>query len=334
MKFSIKEIKERVDSTLFSHNGLLEMIDWIDENHATHNHYKLSADFVRTDLFKDVLDGVNLDSLSKVDKREVQEQVRDELVKIMVQVEKLDPSELTYEVLEPILPLFAKHIIGNKYEVHNIFRFNSNPFLTPDRIFNHIETALTQCNQINEVKNDPENGGLAFNTWNREMMGAIWACVYAGLIDEGLYLVETLENLIYRINENEPKNCVFKTVLDQPTLGRFLMTLYMAKARLYLQTGDNKKAEECFEFIASMFRKEGPKRKQYYIYWFTGLNRVLEAAIEVYKLNPTPENKQRCFDYYIQSAEFAPGIEPTETTREKGIITYMFIKHVLGIKIK
>ena len=152
MKFSIKEIKERVNSTLFSHNGLLEMIDWIDENHSTHNHYKLSADFVRTDLFKDVLGGVDLDSLSKVDKREVQEQVRDELVKIMVQVEKLDPNELTYEVLEPILPLFAKHIIGNKYEVHNIFRFNSNPFLTPDRIFNHIETALTQCNQINKVK--------------------------------------------------------------------------------------------------------------------------------------------------------------------------------------
>lgn len=334
MKFNIKDIKERVDSTLFSHNGLLEMIDWIDENYATHNHYKLSADFVRTDLFKEILDKVDPKELSKLELREVQEQARDELVEVMLKVENLTHDELTYESLKPILPIFAKHIIGNKYQESNIFRFNANPFLTPDRIFSHIEIALTQCNQINEVKDDPENGGLKFNTWNREMMGAIWACVYAGLIDEGFYIIQTLEDLIYRINENQPTNCVFKTVLDQPTLGRFLMTLYMAKARLYLQTGDVKGAEECFEFICSMFRKEGPKRKKYYIYWFCGLNRVLETAIEVYKLNPTPQNRERCFEFYIQSAEYSRGIEPTETVREKGIITYMFIKYVLGIKVK
>lgn len=334
MKFNVKDIKERVDSTLFSHNGLLEMVDWIDENYATHNHYKLSADFVRTDLFKNILDNSDSEALSKLDLKEIQQDLRDELVEILTKIELLDSKDLTYEVLKPILPNFAKHIIGNKYEKHNIFRFNANPFLTPDRIFSHMEIAFDQCDQINEVKDDPENGGLKFNTWNREMMGSIWACVYAGLIDEGLYLIETLENLIYRITENQPKNCVFKTVLDQPTLGRFLMTLYMAKARLYLQTEDKKKAEECFEFICSLFNTVGPKRYEYRVYWFTGLNRVLEASIEVYKLNPTPENRQRCFDFYIQSIQHPAGIEPTETVREKGIITYMFIKHVLGIEVK
>ena len=334
MKFNIKDIKERVDSTLFSHNGLLEMVDWIDENYATHNHYKLSADFVRTDLFKGILDNSDLETLGKLDLRKIQENLRDELVGVMNKVELLEPEELTYDLLKPILPNFAKHIIGNRYQESNIFRFNSNPFLTPDRIFSHMEIALNQCNQINEVKDDPENGGLKFDTWNREMMGSIWACVYSGLIDEGLYLIETLENLIYRIDENQPENCVFKTVLDQPTLGRFLMTLYMAKARLYLQTGDKKKTKECFEFICSMFNTTGPKRHEYRIYWFTGLNRVLEASIEIYKLDPTLENKQRCFDFYIQSTQHAAGIEPTETVREKGIITYMFIKYVLGIEVK
>ena len=334
MKFNVKDIKERVDSTLFSHNGLLEMVDWIDENYATHNHYKLSADFVRTDLFKNVLDNSDLEVLGETDLREIQENLRDELVGIMIKVESLESKDLTYELLKPILPNFAKHIIGNRYQESNIFRFNGNPYLTPDRIFGHMEIAFDQCNQINEVKDDPENGGLEFNTWNREMMGSIWACVYAGLIDEGLYLVETLENLIYRIHKNKPKNCIFKTVLDQPTLGRFLMTLYMAKARLYLQTEDKKKAEECFEFICSMFSKTGPKKDEYTVHWFTGLNRVLESSIEVYKLNPTPENKQRCFDFYIKSAEYSQGIEPTETVREKGIITYMFIKYVLGIEVK
>ena len=334
MEFNLEKIKEKVDSAFFSHDGLLEMVDWIDENYSTHNHYKLSADFVRTDLFKEILDNIDPKKLNKLDLRKVQESCRDELVEIMLKVEKFDRKDLTFEILKPILPIFAKHVIGNKYQVHNIFRFNANPFLTPDRIFNHMEIAFEQCNQINEVKDDPENGGLKFNTWNREIMGSIWACVYAGLIEEGLYLINTLENLIHRVNKNQPTNCVFKTVLDQPTLGRFLMTLYMAKARLYLQIGENQKALDVFESVCSMFIDDRPKKGEYNIYWFTGLNRVLETSIEVYKLNPTEKNKQRCFDFYINSAKHSLGIEPTETVREKGIITYMFIKYVLGIEIK
>jgi len=310
------------------------MIDWMDENTSTHNHYKLSVDFIRTEFFKEILDNTNFNNLKELTLREVQNDLKDKLAELLLRIESINPQDLTLEFLSPILKNFAKHIIGNEYQEHNVFRFNANPFLDSNRVFQHMEIAFEQCNQINKFKDDPENGNLNFKSWNKEMMGSIWACVYGGLIDEGLYLIETLENLIYRIQKNKPKNCVFKTVLDQPTPGRFLMSLYMAKARLYLQTGDKSKAIECFEFITSMFKSES-ENKKYYIYWFTGLNRVLEAAIEVYKLNPTKENKKRCFDFYIKSALIDPqGIEPTETVREKGIITYMFVKHVLGIELK
>ena len=61
-------------------------------------------------------------------------------------------------------------------------------------------------------------------------------------------------------------------------------------------------------------------------------NKCSQAAIEVYKLNPTEENKERCLKYYHMSTN--TDIEPTESVRERGLITYMFMRDVLKINIK
>ena len=60
--------------------------------------------------------------------------------------------------------------------------------------------------------------------------------------------------------------------------------------------------------------------------------KITEAAIEVYKLNPTEENKNRAIDYYLSSM-VTSDIEPTEATRERLLITYMLMTEVLKIKV-
>lgn len=319
MVFDIEEIKSRIDPTLFIIGGGSQAIDYIDTNYATHNFYRLSVDFARTKLFNKVLKTSSKANLDKL---------RDELYKYHKAIIKR-PSTKT--ILFKILDLLARHICDDGYGEHKLFRYSANPWSSKERTLDYLEQTLTLCNNINKYKDDPETNNIQTNIWNSVFTQSIWACVYAGLTDEGLYIIQTTEDLIRKVKNTKPTNPVFKKVLDQPTYGRYMMTIYFAKAQIYKQLGKLDKTEEAFEFIAQLYR--GKHDNEFKVYWTTGLNRVTEAAIEVYKLNPTEVNKQRALNYYLDTC-FTADLEPTETVRERGLITYMLMKYVLDIEVK
>ena len=294
----------------------IEMVKFLNRNYSTHNHYKLTVDFLETEFYKN---NINL-----IQKRSLEE-IRNDLYKVNHQI--LTGKFVDENSLFSILHLLVEHL-KDEYQ----FRYSVNSWYNDlEDTLKKLKSTLNLSNQINKYKNDPETGGLKSNVWNSALMTSIWNCVYAGLYEEGFYLIETIENLINKIDKFKPKNSVFKNVLDQPTPGRFIMSLYFAKAQLYLQQKEYKKAEECFETITQLYINKG-NHPQYEVYWFNGLNRVTEAAIEVYKLNPTEENKNRAIDYYLSST-YDYDIEPTEATRERLLITYMLMTEVLKIKV-
>lgn len=65
------------------------------------------------------------------------------------------------------------------------------------------------------------------------------------------------------------------------------------------------------------------------IHYSTGRNRVLEAAIEAYKISPTLENKEWCYKmlYEVTKVDIDNN---SENVNEIFLIFYMFYKHVLG----
>ena len=69
------------------------------------------------------------------------------------------------------------------------------------------------------------------------------------------------------------------------------------------------------------------------IHYSTGRNRILEAAIEAYKLSPTLENKEWCYKmlYEVSKRDID---NCSENTNEIFLILYMFYKHVLGKKLQ
>ena len=293
---------------------------------STHNHYRLTVDFFNTNLYKDNIE---------IRKKRDLEEIRDNLYKLNSQI--IQSKSLNKESLTPFLYLLVDHLKEN-YK----FRYYVNTWkVNFKRALDNLKLNLDLCNKLNEYKDDPESGGVVIDSfdnsylksqlWNVSTMPTIWACVYVGLVEEGLYMIETLEQLIDKIYKFKPKNCVFPTVLDQNNSGRYVMTLNFAKAQIYLQQKEYKKAEECFELIVQLYNKKGNHSK-YKVYWPNGLNRVTEAAIEVYKLNPTEENKNRAIDYYLSSM-VTSDIEPTEATRERLLITYMLMTEVLKIKV-
>ena len=303
-----------------------DMVKFLYENYSTHNHYKLTVDFFNTDFYKN--------SINKRGKRSLEE-IRNDLYKINSKI--LESKTLDEETLTPLLYLLVDHLNGNykfRYYV-NIWRVDF------ERILSNLESTLDLCNQLNQYKDDPESGGIVvsdFNgrylksqVWNNVTMPTIWASIYIGLIEEGLYMIETLEELINKIHKFKSKNGVFPTVLDQNNPGRYIMTLYFAKAQIYLQQKGYKKAEECFELITQLYKGKGNHPK-YVVRWPNGYNRITEAAIEVYKLNPTEENKNKAIDYYLSSTVI-DDIEPTESTRERLLITYMLMTEILKIKV-
>ena len=63
----------------------------MDENTSTHNHYKLSVDFIRTKFFKEVLDNTDFNNLKGLTLREVQNDLKDELAELLLRTESINP---------------------------------------------------------------------------------------------------------------------------------------------------------------------------------------------------------------------------------------------------
>ena len=330
MEFNKENIMGRVNPALFSISGI-KAVKLINEINITHNHYQLAVEFTETQFWKDTM--VECGGESPGTWVEIRPQLFEANTKILESTSKtLDESEL-YNILKVLVYHSCASHNSLKYRESNLFRFHDNSWNNPEVPLQHIEYALNLCNQINSYTLDPETTGVSGEkSWNREIMGSIWACVYGGLIEEGLYIIQTIEDLIFKIHSQSglPTNCVFPTVLDQSTPGRFLKSLRMPKARLYMSNGELKKAEATFKSIVDlcMFTNDS----KYRVYWDNGLNRITEAAIEVYNLNPTQENKDRCLDFYYKSTNTT--IEPTEAVRERCLITYMLMRDVLNIKFK
>lgn len=334
MKFNEKSIRERLPKDIGKQGGGLDILPFLKEHSLIHNHYELAWDFTKTDLFKRVQKTLDPEKTCSWDEARVGpfNEVREEQIKINTSI--LEKKQIEENDVIQILEGLVKHLCAQNPNEPDIFRFRANCWEDVTNKLEGLKTSIEVANTINQYKDDPETNGFEYKYWN-SMTGDIWACVQGNLYDEVFYLTNTLRDLIYKIYKYKPTNCVFKNVLDQETHGRFLMTLWMAEGLIYQHTKDIEKAIECYSNIGNLYNSASypsTDPKGFSIWWFTGQTRIIEALIQVYKLKPTEELKQRILNYYIDSC-YHTGYEPTETVRERGIITYMLARYVLNIKI-
>lgn len=334
MVFDRESIKRRLDPKLNVFCGN-ELAEYITANHVIHNHYTLSLDFAKTEFFKKVKKTLPNKIFTWEEALITYEGVKEELVQInenLLKNNKLDNSSL-YQVLDGL----ARHMCALDKNNPDHFRFGIDKWRTEEVINTQLDRLASSLEVINTIEKNldkPDIGGFKYKYWN-DLMTDIWACAYTGLFPEALYCLNILEKLIIKLTEEEGENPVFPLVLDQGTNARFLMSVYMLRTKIYVAQGKIDLAIKDYETIASYYEFDplNLSNRPYKIWWFTGLNRVTEAAIEIYKFNPTEENKQRCIEYYINCCKFGP-YDNTESTRERGLITYMLMKYVLDIEIK
>lgn len=107
---------------------------------------------------------------------------------------------------------------------------------------------------------------------------------------------------------------------------RVVMSMSWPLAQCYKHIGDFESAKKVYRDITT-----------YNVYgkllWYTSTNRVLEAGIELYKLEPTEENKQWCYDTYYQISNLNLQ-NNQEALDERLMVSYMFYEEVIGKELK
>ena len=331
MVFDREYIKGKIDPNLTKFDGI-KLAKYISDTYVTHNHYDLSLEIADTTFFKKYSSKLPSKILLWEEAQVVYEEIRKELIDVNNII--LSNKKLHKPVLIKILKGLVRHMCTLNRDSPDHFRFGIDKWRGGqlETQLDKLHTTFEVINTIEKNLDKPDVGGFKYKYWNN-MMSDLWACAYTGLYDEVLYLINVLEKLIIKITEGEITNPVFPYVLDQGTNARFLMSLYMLRSKIYTIQGKTDLAVNDYESIISFSKFGKTQNKLYKIWWFTGMNRVTEAAIEVYKLDPTPEHKQRCIDLYLHCPEYSL-FDNTESTRERGLITYMLMKHVLDIEVK
>ena len=333
MVFDKENVRNKLDPNLNKLYGV-KLAKYISENYISHNHYNLGLELAETNFFKTYHSKLPDGPPSWENAVPIYDKVRKELMQINELI--LEKKKLTKPILIKILKGLVTHMCALDKTAPDYFRFGIDKWRGDNfsSQLDKLEKTFEVINTIDQNLDKPDIGGFQYKYWN-DTMSDLWACAYAGLYEEALYLIDVLERLIIKINDGSCSNPVFPKVLDQGTNARFLMSLYMLRTKIYKVQNKIDLAIKDYKTIVSFsnLNSQNNADRSYLIWWFTGLNRVTEAAIEIYKLKPTEENKQQCIDLYIHCCNFN-SFDNTESTRERGLITYMLMKYVLDIEVK
>jgi len=214
------------------------------------------------------------------------------------------------------------HIFHNTREGGKPFRWGLNHWIGKPTLIQDIQNRIKESQEPIEYTQGGWENKICKDTLNS--LREVWACVEAGLYDEGMKLINFNIKII-----KDPK------LLEMGTFRsplRRLRSNYFPKALLHLKNNEKEEAYKCFENITSYFQAPAGAWCQ------VSGTRCLEAAIEMYRLKPTEENKKRCIDFYfatlypnyIEGGTVGAGLGgPWEALKERIIITHMLKKYVL-----
>jgi len=110
---------------------------------------------------------------------------------------------------------------------------------------------------------------------------------------------------------------------------RRYMSILIAAGTLYYHQNRISKSIECYKKILDL----GNDGVHTGIFYYVGINRQLESAVQLYKLQPTEENKKIVYEWFQKRNEIAPPQDTDECVYETLLIDYMIFEDVIGGKL-
>lgn len=305
----------------------------IQENIITpHPHVRAVTHFAETQIFKELIKDIEVkNGLSQDEVREDYLILKERLEKTDEITKSIDPKDFTAQNLLPYIDILAHHIIVQGYEpngkIRFLTRFGTHRIHRPD-IQSKMLQVLDDMYFLNLYQDDVETKGFRpVSTWH-EVMTCCWAFIEGGFIEHTRFVVDTLVNVTEKIQKHQPNNRIFKLwdLMDGSSTrdySKHLRSTYAVAGPFYAAIGEIDKAVEIFKKSIDLFKG---------IVGYTEKNRIVEHAIELYKIQPTEENKSLAIELFIKHKNDTPH-EPTETVREAGVIALMLLQDVFKIVI-
>jgi hypothetical protein len=152
-------------------------------------------------------------------------------------------------------------------------------------------------------------------------LAALWAIAEASVGKYGMYIIDTLLEYDQMVWEGNLPNDYyeFDSSKSHP---RKRMSILLIKAMILKQMGKINECKDVYREIMS-FHKSINNGKT--INYYGGNTRLTEAALCLYKLEPTEENKQKVLEYYVEVSN-PQYIDSYEYPRERGLLTYQIAK--------
>jgi hypothetical protein len=281
-----------------------------------HNHNIMAYELVNSAFFKDYKDQFyrdpkNLDIIN-IDTRDSDSQsiLQQHFLKIQSKYNKHreyllenfnTPERVKRKHLETFCELLCNHaIILDKFDpIDTKLELNRTTEECFDRVINGYKYV-----------SDPENNELVYF---QDVMNGAWTLIHLNAPQEALKLLHYMGTDFDLYLKGE-KESMFQFLDSASHIPRMAQSLDWAFAWAYRQLGNTEAAAFYLEQITLRHPIYDPE-DQMQIFWHTGAARLLEAAVELYKVQPTEVNKSRILDIIVNNYSYECQ-EPNESLRE------------------
>lgn len=157
---------------------------------------------------------------------------------------------------------------------------------------------------------DPENNELVYF---QDVMNGAWTLIHLNLPHEAIIILNKI-GINFDAFLRGQEESIFEFTNIEAHIPRMAQSLDWAFAWAYRQLGNDDIAAFYLNQITSRHIINNPEDRME-IFWHTGKGRILEAAVELYKLQPTEENKIKILSIIVSNYEMRCD-EPNESLRE------------------
>ena len=245
------------------------------------------------------------------------------------QIKNYKPEEITFEDLEPYIKHLSWHMsadmavhmtkMGEPLECLYPTRWgHERHFLDREDSREKWEKIINEVERGYELLKLDDSEILDTEYMYHPILGFAWSLIQVGLGEVALWAITPLYKMWEREIEGKSMISILCNALFQDYRLRILGTLTWIKAFSHKQMGEDEL------YYQSLLR--------YVKYWenhsldhYNVNNRVLEAAILVYKHKPSPEERIKLLNLYHHTASLFMD-EPTECTRERGLVCFDLIQ--------
>lgn len=261
---------------------------------GAHNHIVMAHDILNDPAYINYNTGELLDNYIEGahDQNSIQSKINFDNIQIkynkhreILKEGNFTPSNFDIENLEYYTHLLFEHT--HTSETYDHGRHNLNIHRFGGEFYNNIVDGY-------KYVSDPENNELVYF---QVVMGGVWTLIHIGLPEDAIVILDYMAHDFdqYLLGNKES---MFEFLGHPAHVPRMGQSLDWAFAWAYRQL-DNK--ETCSYYLNQIMDRHPvySKNQENEIFWHTGINRILEAAVELYKIFPTEENKTKILSIIV-----------------------------------